>query len=101
MGSSQTTQGLPGPITGCSAYVVVRYHISELFTFTDFAKSCGSLGHGPSALVVCCGHMCCCMLLHSTAARCSHLGILPWAPYAVFAGPLPSLAAVLSGVTDA
>jgi hypothetical protein len=61
----------------CSAYVVVRYHISELFIFTDFAKSCGSLGHGPSALAVCCGHMCCCMLLHGTAARCSHLGF--WA----------------------
>jgi hypothetical protein len=57
----------------CSAYVLARYHISESFIFTDFAKLCGSLGHGPSALVVCCGHMCCCMLLHGTACHDSSI----------------------------
>jgi hypothetical protein len=39
-----------------------------------------------------------CTVVHflgGTAARCSHLGVLPHAPYAVFAGSLPSLVVVL------
>jgi hypothetical protein len=84
-----------GGTTCCGAYVVVRYCISELFVFTDFAMSCGSPGHGPSALAVCCSHVCCHVLLCGAAAGCSHLGILPQAPYTVFARPLPNLAAVL------
>jgi hypothetical protein len=80
-----------GGTAHCSAYVVVRYHISRLFIFTDFAKSCSSPGHGLSTLVVCCGHMCCHVLLCGVAAGCSHPGVLPQVPYAVFAGPLPSL----------
>jgi hypothetical protein len=34
-------------------------------------------------------------LLGGAAAGCSHSGVLPRAPYAVFAGPLPGLVVVL------
>jgi hypothetical protein len=37
----------------------------------------------------------CRMLLHGVAARCCHPGVLPQAPYAVFAGLLPGLSVVL------
>jgi hypothetical protein len=36
----------------CGAYVTVRYCISRSVVFTDFAKSCGSPGRGPSVLAV-------------------------------------------------
>jgi hypothetical protein len=47
----------------CGAYVTVRYRISRSVIFTDFAKSCGSPGCGPSTLAVRHGLMCCCALL--------------------------------------
>jgi hypothetical protein len=79
----------------CGAYVMVRYHISGLVIFTDFAKSCSSLGRSLFALAVHRGLVCCCALLCvAQLPGACHLGVLPQAPYAVFARLLPSLAAV-------
>jgi hypothetical protein len=60
----------------CGAYVMVRYRISGLVIFTDFAKSCSSPGHGPSALAVCCVLVRCCALLGWRGCRVQPFGHL-------------------------
>jgi hypothetical protein len=51
----------------CGAYIVVRYHISKLFIFAGFTKSCSSPGCSLLASAVHHGLMLCRVLWHDMA----------------------------------